>query len=285
MARSPAKAPASAAPLPDLTRLKRYFTDHEQLTYESRRNSLTSIDYYDSDQFTRAELAALRERGQPPIVVNRIKPAINGIIGVSQKGVSDPKCWPRNPGDEDAADAASDVLRYIADFNRFKRGKTDIFRDMLVAGTGAAMIGCDSDLQVTITQVRWEEYFFDPRSRRPDFKDARYQGIAKWMYADDLAGLYPDKKDAIEASVQAAGGAGMMIPDESFQDRPLSGPGTGSSWIDPKLRRLMVVEMYWRDLGSWSRSVFTGSDILEHGPSPYKDHKGRPDCPIEAMSA
>jgi hypothetical protein len=280
-----ARSAKASAPLPDLMRLKRYFTDHEQLTYEARRNSLTAIDYYDSDQFTRAELAALRERGQPPIVVNRIKPAINGVIGVSQKGVSDPKCWPRNPGDEDAADAATDVLRYIADFNRFKRTKLDIFRDMLVPGTGAALIGVDGDLQVTITQVRWEEYFFDPRSRRADFKDARYLGIAKWMYADDVAAMYPDKAGAIEASVQAAGGAGMMVPDESFQDRPLSGPGTGSSWIDPKLRRLLVVEIYWRDQGSWSRSVFTGTDILEHGPSPYLDHKGRPDCPIEAQSA
>jgi hypothetical protein len=266
-------------------RLKRTFTDHEQLTYEARRHSLTALDYYDSDQFTRAELAALRERGQPPIVVNRIKPAINGIIGVSQKGTSDPKCWPRQPGDEDAADAATDVLRYIADFNRWKRLKLDVFKDILVPGSGAALIGADADSQVTITQIRWEEFFHDPRARRPDFKDARYLGIAKWMYADDVAALYPDKAGAIEANVQAAGGAGMMIPDESFQDRPLSGPGTGSAWIDPKLRRLLVCELYWRDAGTWSRSVFTGTDILEHGPSPYQDHKGRPDCPIEAQSA
>jgi hypothetical protein len=283
MARSASKG--AAAPTADLARLKRYFTEHEQLTYSARRNSLVALDYYDSDQFTREELAKLRERGQPPIVVNRIKPAINGIIGVSEKGTSDPKCWPRNPGDEDSADAATDVLRYIADFNRFKRVKLEVFRDILVPGTGAALIGADADSQVTITQIRWEEFFYDPRSRRPDFKDARYMGIAKWMYVDDLAALYPDKSAAIETSVQASGGAGMMVPDESFQDRPLVGPGTGGAWVDPKLRRLLVVEMYWRDAQSWSRSVFTGSDVLEHGPSPYQDHKGRPDCPIEAQSA
>jgi hypothetical protein len=180
---------------------------------------------------------------------------------------------------------ATDVLRYIADFNRFKRVKQDCFRDMLVPGTCAALIGVDADLQVTITQVRWEEFFYDPRSRRTDFKDARYLGVAKWMYADDLAALYPDREDAIEASVQAAGGAGMMVPDESFQDRPLQGSGTGGAWVDPKLRRLLVVEMYWREAGAWRRSVFTGMDVLEHGASPYLDHKGRPDCPIEGQSA
>jgi hypothetical protein len=282
------EAPGAASPggqFPDLLRLKRYFTEHEQLTYEARRNSLTAIDYYDTDQFTRQELQTLRDRGQPAIVINRIKPAINGIIGVTERGRSDPKAWPRNPQDADAADAATDVLRYIADFNRFKRTKQDVFRDILVPGTGAALIGVDADAEVTITQIRWEEFFFDPRSRRADFKDARYLGIAKWMYADDVAAMYPDKHGAIEASVQAAGGAGMMIPDESFQDRPLNGPGTGGAWVDPKLRRLLVVEMYWREGPLWSRSVFTGTDILEHGASPYTDHKGRPDCPIEAQSA
>ncbi len=104
------------APLPDLAKLKRYFTEARDLTVQARANSLSCIDYYDSDQFTADELGKLNARGQPAIVINRIKPAINGMIGVTEKGRSDPKAWPRNPGDADSADAATDVLRYIADF-------------------------------------------------------------------------------------------------------------------------------------------------------------------------
>ncbi|MGI8839963.1 MAG: hypothetical protein ACR2F8_04130 [Caulobacteraceae bacterium] len=270
---------------PDLARLKRYFTEARDLTVDARGNSLIAIDYYDSDQYTGAELAKLAARNQPPIVINRVKPAINGIIGITEKGRSDPRAWPRNPGDDDAADAATDILRYIADFNRFKRLKQDCFLDMLVPGSGAALIGVDEDKQVTVTQVRWEEFFADPRARRRDFKDARFLGIAKWMYADDAAALYPDKGEAIEATVQAGQGTAGLAPDQSYQDRPEWAPGgSGGAWVDKKQRRLMVVEMYYRDAG-WRRCVFTGSDILEEGPSPYQDHKGRPDCPIEAQSA
>jgi hypothetical protein len=269
---------------PDLAKLKRYFTESEQLTQVARRKSLQALDYYDSDQFTAAELADLELRRQPAIVINRIKAAINGIIGVTERGTSDPRCWPRNPPNDDSADAATDVLRYIADFNRFKRLKQDCFRDMLVPGTMAALVGVDPDTQVTITQIRWEEHFYDPRSRRNDFKDARYQGIAKWMYQDDAATLYPDKAKDIEATVDNGLGGGIM-PDESYQDRPLAGPGVGGAWVDQKQRRLMVVEMYYKQAGAWKRCVFTAQDVLEHGPSPYHDHKGRPDCPIEAMSA
>jgi hypothetical protein len=163
-------AESAAAELPDLNRLKRYFTEHEQLTYESRRNSLTAIDYYDTDQFTREELTELHARGQPAIVINRIKPAINGIIGVTERGRSDPKAWPRNPGDADSADVATDVLRYIADFNRFRRLKQDVFRDILIPGTGAALVGADADSQVTITQIRWEEF---ERSSAPTLTSSR----------------------------------------------------------------------------------------------------------------
>ena len=279
----PADAEEPARSAPDLMKLKRYFTEAEQLTQDARRHSLTAIDYYDSDQFTREDLIKLHDRGQPPIVINRIKPAINGMIGVVERGRSDPRAWPRNPDDADAADAATDILRYIADFNRFKRLKCDCFRDMLIPGSMAALVGVDPDQQVTITQIRWEEFFFDARARRPDFKDARYLGVAKWMYADDVTALYPDRAREVELAVEN-GASGGIIPDQSFQDRPLNGPGTGGAWIDPKQRRLLVVEIYYRDNG-WRRAVYTGRDVLEFGPSPYLDHKGRPDCPIEAMSA
>ena len=43
----------SSTPAADLPKMKRYFTEAEQLTQEARRNSLLAIDYYDSDQFTR----------------------------------------------------------------------------------------------------------------------------------------------------------------------------------------------------------------------------------------
>jgi hypothetical protein len=227
-------------------------------------------------------LHKLAQRSQPPIVINRIKPAINGIIGVTEKGRSDPRAWPRNPGNEDSADAATDILRYIADFNRFKRLKRDCFLDMLVPGTCAALMGVDEDKQITITQVRWEEFFGDPQSRRADYKDARYLGICKWMYADDVGSLYPDKAQSVADTVENGIGT-TGVADESYQDRPIAYSGN-TGWVDRKQRRLMVVEMYYRE-GTWKRCVFTGADVLEEGPSPYLDHKGRPDCPIEAMSA
>lgn len=280
-------AEAAAAPTmddqtktPDLAKLKRYFSEFVQLSADARTESLIDCDYYDSKQWTSAEKLALAQRGQPDLVFNRIKPAINGIVGVVERGKSDPRAWPNTPNDEDTADVATDVLRYVATYNRWDKTKADCFLDMLVPGTMGALIGVDADKQITVDQVRWEEFFYDPRSRRRDFKDARYLGIAKWMYADALGAMYPEKREDIEASL--SNGILGLAPDQSFQDRPNS---TATTWIDRRSRRLMVVELYYREGGEWQRCVFTGSDILDSGPSPYLDHKGKPHCPIEAQSA
>lgn len=264
---------------PDIGRLKRMFEEAQSLTVTARAEAMTDLDYYDCKQWSQAEIAALRARGQPDIVINRVRPAVDGIIGVSERAKSEPRAFPRTPQDNDSADVASDVLRYISDHARFHRIKQDCLFDMLVPGTMAALVGVDADNQIEIVQVRWEEFFADPKSRRRDFKDARYLGIAKWMYADDVVGMYPDKKDCIEGCVEGAAGQ----PDASFQDRPNANANV--VWADRRSRRIMVVELYYREGGVWQRCVYCGADALEAGPSPYLDAKGRPDCPIEAHSA
>lgn len=280
----PAPGNLSAPPAPEtsLSRLRRYYTDATSLMATARAASLVCFDFYDSDQYTGDELQRLARRNQPPIVINQIKPAINGLLGVADKARSQPHCWPRTPGDTESADAASEILRYVADHAHFRRTRLDAFRDCLIAGAGAVLIGCDPDLNVTVTPIRWEELFFDPRSRRPDFADARYLGIAKWMYADDIEALYPGAGRLADLAIDASGGAGVAM-DDAGMDRPHS--GAAQPWFDRKARRVLVIELYYKETGQWRRCVHTGADILEDGPSPFLDHKGRPDCPIEAMSA
>lgn len=262
---------------PDLARLKAMFEEARDLTSDARTQAMVDIDYYDSKQWTPDERRVLQKRKQPDNVFNRIKPAVNGILGVVQRGKSEPRAWPRTPQDEDSSDVATDTLRYIGEFNRFDALKLDVFKDILVPGTGAVVVEVDSDKQVKLTQARWEEFFYDPRARRPDFKDARYMGIAKWMYADDVSAMFPDKREDIDRTVSAGS---MGAPDESFADRP-----QGVSWVDRRGRRMLVVDVYHRDGGNWMRTVYHCGDVLSHGPSPYLNAKGEPDCPIEAQSA
>jgi hypothetical protein len=262
---------------PDIERLKKLFEDSQSLTRDARSNSFRDDDYYNGVQLTAGEKRVLALRGQPDNVFNRVRPAVNGTLGVIKQGQTDPRAYPRNPQDQDAADVASKVLRYIADDGHFDALKIDAAKHYLVEGICAAITEVDEDRRIVPTIIRFEEFFYDPYSRRQDFSDARYMGIAKWRFADDVRAQYPEKGSAIEGAVDSGTRIGF---DDTFADRPSD---AGIAWADKKRRRIMVVEIYHNDDG-WKRCVFVSGAILEAGDSPYTDRKRRPMNPIEAQA-
>lgn len=261
-----------------LEQYRKMFSDARDLLGDNRKQQQTDDDYYHGVQLTTDEKNVLNERGQPTGVFNRYRKSINGTLGVLEQGATDPRAYGRNPGvDEDSADVVSKTLRYAADINDFDDLRLACAYDYLVPGHCALLVEVDDRSRPKLTQIRWEEFFFDPRSRRRDFEDARYMGIAKWMYADDIEAMYPKAKGDIDSALTDSFG----LTDETFEDRPQDAI---SNWIDRKKRRLMVVELYHREPGGWNRCVFFAGGVLEKGPSPYHDEKQKPDCAIVAMS-
>ena len=256
--------------------LKRKVTSAMDLLDDSKIKAQIAQDYYDGIQWTTDERNTLNKRGQPVLTFNHIKPAINAIIGLVERGKTDPKAWGRTPKDSDAAEVATDGLRYVADVNRFQTMRREALKDMLVWGTAVAVVEVDGEKEVTMRRVRPEEYFYDPYSREADFSDARYDGIAKWMDEADAVAMFPDKEAIIRQSVDTA-----PQLNESFKDRP----NRAWSWADSKSRRIMLFEMYHRRGADWYRCVFVGGGILAAGLSEYKDSKGRPRKCTIAQSA
>lgn len=242
----------------------------------ARRRAQVWQDYYDGHQFTDDERRVLETRGQPALVFNHIKPAVNAIIGIVERGRTDPKGWGRTPKDQDAAEVATDGLRYVADVTRFQNKRRDALKDFLIWGICAGVTEVGPDAEITLRRIRPEEFFYDPYSRDGDFSDARYMGIAKWMDEQDILDMYPDKEREIKMSFEA------LSASDTFRDRPKD----GWSWADAKSRRIMCFEMYKRRGGAWGKCVFVNGGMLEEGPSPFMDSKtGQPRNPIIASSA
>lgn len=261
---------------------RKLFAESRDLLQDSRRESRIDDDYYHNYQLTREERSTLQKRGQPDGTFNRVRKAVNGTLGVLKQGSTDPRAYPRNPQDEDGAEVASKTLRYLADVNRFDARRMDAAYDYLGPGTCAALVTVDSNRQPIYVEVDWEEFFYDPRSKKNDFRDARYMGLAKWMYADDVEGLYPQAKKDIDAAFSVDG---VSTFDDTFADRPNDAI---SNWIDRSHRRLMVIELYCRKGAQWVRTVFySGGYLEEPKPVPFvRKRRGRQEsvCPIIAQS-
>lgn len=269
-----------------LDQWKARFKEFQDITTDNRKKQENHYRYYDKDgQLTREERHELKERGQPDTIINRFRVAINGILGIVASTHTAPLALPREPKDDAASGVATECLRYVAHQNRFKHEKKYLLKDNLLGGVCAVLVGLGEDKgQIDITPVRWEEFFYDPRSKRVDFKDARYMGVVKWMYADEAKDLAPDNQfhaGRIDSLFDAGGLSGRTGngTDDTFDDRPID-----AGWVDPANKRVQVIEIYEKVKGKWMRCVFWEGGIIEETVSPYLDDKKRPCNPIVAQA-
>lgn len=226
--------------------------------------------YRQGVQWTQAEIDGLRARGQPVITINKIGDKVDLLCGLERKARTDPKAFPTGPQQDDRADAATQVLRYVVTDNDFQVIRSNVYEEMLVEGFAGLDLSLEDDGQggarIVMTHVPWDRLFFDPHSRRVEFSDARYTGMVIWMDRDEVLDLYPDAEEVIEEAF------GEQSYSDTFGDRPRDGVG----WIDSQRVRIRVVQIHWHERGQWQRCTFTKTGLLDQViASPFKDKKGK----------
>ncbi|RQY67270.1 hypothetical protein DF109_07945 [Burkholderia stagnalis] len=264
--------------VPDVSVLCRRFEEAEDMTYDARKRSERDRDYYDGQQWTRAELDALAKRGQPALTINYVKRKVEYLRGFERRMRSDPKAFPRTPHEDQLAEASTDSLRYVADQNDFDVTRSDVYEDMLIEGYGGAdvtVIEGPDGYDVDITRIPWDRIWFDPYSRQKDFSDARYLGVVIWMDRDEALDMFPDRQDAIEYTL-----ASVSVSD-TYDDRPKY-----LRWADNRRTRVRVVQCHWVQDGVWFIATFTkGGYLTDPMPSPYIGRDGKPACSLILRSA
>jgi hypothetical protein len=257
--------------------LVRWFEESELARQDEMTLAERDRDYTDHIQWTREELDALKKRGQPPIIINKIKDKVSLLCGLERKARTDPKAFARTPNEEDRADAATQALRFVADDNNFPLIRSAVYENMLVEGFGGAELGLEDDGQgganITITGVPWDRIFYDPHSRALDFSDARYLGLVIWMDRDQLLEMYPDADDVIESAFSSF--------DFYYDDRP-----NMVNWTDNRRQRVRVVQCHWTEAGTWWQATYSKQGMLaEPQKSPFKDRRGKSACSLLLQSS
>lgn len=250
-------------------KFRRQFEYFASATDTQRIEARRDRDYKDHKQWTEDEVATLEARGQAPVVINRIAPKVDYLVGVERSQRQDPKAWPRNPGDEGGSEAATDALRYVADNTDFDSTSSDCYEDLLIEGIEAVIVEWINE-EITATRIPYDRLYYDPHSRNRYFEDATYMGVSIWMDADDAKRMFKGKDEDIEYLVS------NESIDEGFDDKP--------RWVDKKRKRLQVCQHYYQDKGRWKVVYFSGDTILlDPTDSTYLDEDGEPVCPIEMV--
>lgn len=259
---------------------RKQFESFIDATMEFRERAALRRDYYDGIQWTSEQAAILRDRKQAAIVVNRIAPKTDFLVGLEMQTRTDPKAYPRTPKHEQGAEAATDALRYLEEINELDHKFSEGFGDLIIEGIEAYLVSIEPKKrgpQPKVERIPWDRFYYDPHSRRNDFRDAGFLGLTTWMTKGQAKRLFPKHAEEIESWVQSG----------AYADADLLMDQTDILWWDNRNNRIRINQHYYIDdaTDQWMVCYFAGNlTLIEAKPVPYVDEDGRPCCPIKAAS-
>lgn len=248
-----------------------WIDEADTTTANSRKIAEKCRDYYNSNQWTAAERKAIERRKQAPVVRNRIKPKMDGILGMEQQNRTAPKSLARTPKHEKAASAASQSIRYVTQKNDYHNLRSQAFENMIIEGCGGFEVIVErkgDKVEIKIKHILWDRMIYDAYSRRKDFSDARWLGQVVWLDRDIAEAKYPNAKGIFDT---------MLNGSSTYDDKP--------TWVDGKRKRVKIVEIYWKQGGDTMRAVIAhGGFVEDAAKSPYLNEDGETVWPYEYAS-
>lgn len=259
-----------------VSRLRRQYLDFLASKQEEIQEQITARQYYHGAQWTADELKILRKRGQPPVTFNRLARKINSIVGMVERLRQDPKAYPRKPNNDDGAEVATQTIRSVLDGCGWQIMSAEISRHGAIDGASGIELklveGDHDDPDVTCAIVFADDYFYDPRSQKYDFSDARFQGVAKWVDEEEAIELFPDMEDEISSLIEY----GSDLTQNS--DKELK-------WVMVNERKVRLVEHWYVRGGVWCWCFYIGETLLAEGISPFVDKRNKTFCRFIMFSA
>lgn len=254
-----------------LSKCRKAYLDYLANKQEEIDEQQDARRYYHCSQWTPAQVKELNKRKQPVVTFNRIARKINGVVGLIERLRQDPKAYPRTPQHEEGAELATAVIRYVLDEQEWNAKSPEVALNGAVDGIGGIEIlleeGDQGDMEVGFDVVEPDSFFYDPRSYRADFDDARYMGVGKWMDVETAQEMFPEHAKQLEA----------LATDDSELS---SEPDREQKWFafDGAKQLVRVVDVWYKHNGTWCWTIFTNSLMLAEGESYLYGSKNKTIC-------
>jgi hypothetical protein len=235
------------------SRLMTYYRSELDRQYDNRIQQSIDADFYDHIQWNEQDAAALRERGQAPLVYNVISQSVNWVIGSEKRGRVDYKILPRTEEDHKPALRKTELLKYLSDVNRTPFNRSRAFEDAAKVGIGWLEDGLqDSDdtEPVYSRYESWRNMLWDSTCTELDLSDARYVIRTKWLDKDIASALFPDRVDLIDNSAVTGMQLGYSLTegDEVMDSVEIeyNTRATGHAYDNYGRDRVRMIEVWFR---------------------------------------
>jgi hypothetical protein len=224
-------------------------------------------------QWTSDQKRVLEARGQSPVVVNRIHPAVETAKAMITANRPSFRVAAREDSDNKVAQVISSLLSYMYDISDGRSAIRDVIDDYYVTGLGYMHVYQDPMMdmgkgEVCMHSVDPLDVYVDPNSRDRYFDDAENIIISRLFTRDQAKKLYPMYKNAIDNSssdrlsdrpVTKFEGDGSVIFPEDTETQTHMGMGNNDEYV-------RGYEWYYKEMVSRYRifETFSGvEDLLE----------------------
>lgn len=220
-----------------------------------RREADRCADMYDGNQLSAEVVEKLKERGQPPLVTNIIKPTIDTVLGMEAKARTDWRVRPEDDGEceDDLAEAMSVKLKHAEAESRADRAISDAYAAQLKAGLGWVEVSRESDPFKSPYRVRYvhrREIFWDWRAEQPDLSDARFLMRRRWLELDHAIALMPQYASLFRQTVSGWAGFDPILDQDTnlvqSWDMERDTRIAAADWRDSVRQRICMYEIWYR---------------------------------------
>ena len=161
-------------------------------------------------QWTQEQEDILLARGQAPIVVNRVHPAVEAAKSMMSANRPSFRVAPREDSDNKVAQVLSAMLAYMHDISDGRSAIRQMIDDYYVMGLGYIHVYQDPMMdmgkgEVCIHDVDPLDVYVDPNSRDKFFNDAENIIISRLFTREQAANLHPLYEKAIKNAANNAG--------------------------------------------------------------------------------
>lgn len=191
-------------------RLMSWFESEKERQSENRYQMAIDADYYDSIQWSPEDAQVLEERGQLAVVMNKIKPTVDWIIGTERRSRIDYNVLPREEDDVKGAATKTKVIKYVRDVNHAEFHRSRAFDDALKVGIGwlEDRISTEPGEELLKSNYEnWRNILYDSLGAKESLNpNDGWRYIFRFKYVDlDIAkAFFPQRKNLLEkASVDA----------------------------------------------------------------------------------
>ena len=153
-------------------------------------------------QWTQEQEEILLARGQAPIVVNRIHPAVEAAKSMLTSNRPSFRCAPREDSDNKVANVLSSLLSYMYDISDGQSVIRQVVDDYYTMGMGYINVYQDPTMdmgkgEVCIHDIDPMDVYVDPNARSKFLDDAENIIVSRMFTKDQAVKMYPMYEKAI----------------------------------------------------------------------------------------